>query len=95
MKIVQIEIPDELAEKLAPYQGNLSELLEIGLKERQARENQEQLALTQRIRQALADSGLVRVPQTYSGDKPYERHTPVEIEGEPVSEIVIRQRDPL
>ncbi len=31
MHTIQLDIPDELAERLAPYSDNLSVLLELGL----------------------------------------------------------------
>jgi hypothetical protein len=33
MRVVQIEIPEDLADRLAPYQDQLVELLEIGLRD--------------------------------------------------------------
>ncbi len=45
MHTIQLDIPDELAERLAPYSDNLSVLLELGLQAWMAHERQEQLAL--------------------------------------------------
>lgn len=90
MCIIHLEIQDELAEKLAPYRDRLADLLELGLQawlERQT--GQEHLF------QVLAASGKVKAPRPYTDEKPYIRHTPVPIVGEPASEMVIEQRGPL
>ena len=94
MYTIQLEIPDELAEKLAPYRDQLSELLELGLQHWLERERQE-LELQESIFQVLAASGKVAVPRACAGEKLYPRHTPVPITGKPVSDVVIEQRGPL
>ena len=91
MHTIQLDIPDELAERLAPYSDNLSVLLELGLQAWMARE---QLALREGILRSLATSGKVATPQPYTGPAPYIRHTPVPITGKPVSELVIEHRGP-
>jgi hypothetical protein len=95
MHTIQLEISDQLAEKLAPYHDQLPRFLELGLQTWLERERQERLSLRERLLQALTTSGKVTLPQTYTGEKPYVRHTPVPITGKPVSEIVIEQRGPL
>jgi hypothetical protein len=139
MHTIEIEIPDELAQRLAPYHDQLPALLEAGLQvwheelattpvqmpaallaRQQAlldkqntgtsltfEEQQEvealaalaqrvslKRALVERIHAVLAASGRVHLPKPYTGAKPYVRHTPVPITGQPVSEIVIEQRGP-
>ncbi len=95
MVTIQLEIPDKLAENLAPYQDQLLELLELGLHERLERERQERLALQERVFQVLAASRKVELPKPYTGEKPYIRHTPVPISGNQGRESVIEQRGPL
>jgi hypothetical protein len=95
MVTIQLEIPDELAKKLTPYHNQLLELLELGLQERQVREQQAQQGQQERLLQVLAASGRVEMPKPYTGKKRYVRHTPVPITGKPVSEIIIEQRGPL
>lgn len=94
MTIVQLEIPDKLAEKLKPYRGRLIELLELGLQKWQEREQQRSQTEKEKIVQILAASGKVSLPQPYTGEKPYVRRTPVTITGKPASEIIIEQRGP-
>jgi hypothetical protein len=95
MHTIQLEISDQLAEKLAPYHDQLPRFLELGFQEWLERKRQERLSLRERLLQALATSGKVALPQTCTGEKPYVRHTPVPSTGKPVSEIVIEQRGPL
>jgi len=49
MYTIQLELEDELAEKLAPYRDKLLALLELGLQEWLERERQESLALGERL----------------------------------------------
>jgi hypothetical protein len=93
MRTIELQIPDDLAERLAPYQDQLPALLEAGL---QAWQQEEQAtnggALQERIRRVLAASGLVTLPTPDPDPEAYVRQTPVPITGKPVSEIVIEQR---
>ncbi len=96
MSTIQLEIPDNLAEKLAPYQDQLAELLELGLRAWQERVQRDHLAQQKWLLQVLAASGKVKIPSPYTAEKPYVRHTPITITGgKSVSEIVIEQRGPL
>jgi putative transposon-encoded protein len=95
MSIIQLEISDELAEKLAPYRNRLAELLELGLQKWSEREQQELLVSQKQLLQALAATGKVEIPKPYTGQKSYVRHTPVPITGKPVSELIIEQRGSL
>ena len=94
MHTIHLDIPDELAEKLAPYCDHLSALLELGLQAWLEREQQERLALQERVLQVIAASGKVAMPQPPAGQEPYVRHTPVPITGKSVSELIIEQRGP-
>jgi hypothetical protein len=95
MSIIQLEIPNELAEKLRPYGNRLVELLELGLQKWQEREQQERQAQQQdHLLQVLVASGKVTMPKPYPGKKPYVSQTPVPISGKPVSELIIEQRGP-
>ena len=95
MQTIQLQISDELAKQLAPYREQWTALLEAGLRawQQTAPANQGESEAEQ-VRRVLAASGRVRVPKPYPGKKPYVRHTPVLITGQPVSEIVIEQRGP-
>jgi len=95
MYTIQLELRDELAERLAPYHDKLLELLELGLQEWLEREQQEHIAPRERLLQVLATSDNIKMPRPYTGERPYVRHTPVPITGKPVSELLIEQRGPL
>ncbi len=93
MKTIQLQISDELAIQLAPYQEQWAVLLEAGLRAwQQTVPPKQDEREAEPVRRVLAASGRVRVPKPYSGTKPYVRRTPVPISGQPVSEIVIEQR---
>jgi hypothetical protein len=94
MHTMQLDIPDALAARLAPYADNLLALLELGLQAWTAHERQQQLALREGLLRLLATSGQVAMPQPYTGPAPYRRHTPIPITGESVSELVLEHRGP-
>jgi hypothetical protein len=94
MHTIQLDIPDELAERLAPYSDNLLALLELGLQAWTAHEMQQQLALREDLLRILATSGKVAIPHPYTGPAPYLRHTPLPITGKSVSELVMEHRGP-
>ena len=95
MYTIQLELQDTLAKKLAPYRDHLVEVLELGLQVWLERERRERLPPREHLLQVLAASDKVEVPKTYTGEKPYVRHTPIPITGKPVSKLVIEQRGPL
>jgi hypothetical protein len=95
MSVIQLEIPNELAEKLKPYRNRLVELLELGLQKWLEREQQEYQTRQENLLQVLASSGKITLPKPYTSKKPYVSHTPVPITGKPASELIIEQRGPL
>lgn len=95
MTTIQLNIPSELAEKLEPYRDHLEELLELGLQKFLEHEQQERQTRRDQLLQAIASSNKVKLPQSYPDSPPYRRHTPIDIAGKAVSEIVIEQRGPL
>ena len=94
MHTIQLNIPDELAERLAPYADHLSMLLELGLQAWMTHEQQGHAAMQESVLRILTTSGKVAIPQPYHGPKPYVRHTPIPITGKPVSALVIEHRGP-
>ena len=57
MHTIQLDIPDELAERLAPYSDHLSALLELGLQAWIAHEQLKHSAMREGILQMLATLG--------------------------------------
>jgi len=95
MCIVQIESPDELVQKLAPYRDKLAELLELGLEQYINRERRACLSPREQVLHALAVSGRVELPRPVLPGSIRERHTPIRMAGKPLSEIIIEQRGDL
>lgn len=95
MYTIEVQIPDKLGEKLAPYRDHLPELLELGLHTWLEREQRKRNAGQADILEILAASDKVSLPEPYTNETPYERRTPVPITGKPASRIVIEQRGDL
>ena len=95
MYTIQLEIPGHLAERLAPYQTRLPELLELGLLEWELQAQSVLVTEPDALLQVLAESGKVELPKPYRASRPYKRRTPVPIYGKPASEVVIEQRGAL
>jgi len=91
MNTIQLEIPDDLAKELIPYQDQLLDLLQLGLQQRLAEEYTEHIGLEKMLR----SSGKVTSPKPYSGVKPYQYRTPLPTRGKPASELIIEQRGTL
>ncbi len=92
MHTIQVELEEELIAKLAMYQIELAELLELGLQVWQEQEFQKRLAQRNNLVRALERSGKIRAPQPYTEKDSYARHAPISVRGQDVSEIVIEQR---
>ncbi len=92
MQIIELQISDELAEQLLPYQEQLPTLLAIGLQTWQQNAQRTSDSTNERIQSILAASGLVILPMAEPNPEAYVRQTPVRITGKPASEIVIEQR---
>lgn len=95
MQTIQVKLRDKQAQKLAPYQDRLAELLDLGLEAWLERKTQQAHPEQEQQLQALAASGIVTLPQPYANDQPYRRRTPVPINGQPVSELVVEERGAL
>lgn len=90
---VRVPVPDALAEELEQVRDRLPELLELGLRQLTAHE---QPVCENDLRRILAQQGLLaeleqRTPK--DADLAAERLSPLEIEGRPVSELIIEERN--
>jgi hypothetical protein len=92
MHTIQLELEEDLAARLVPYRDKLPEMLELGLEALQKREVRERQEARKRVLSVLGAAPQVNVPQPLNGDAPYTRLSPVQITGQPVSEIVIAER---
>lgn len=91
MNTIQLEIPDDLAKELVPYQDQLLELLRLGLQQRLVEEHAGYVELAEMVQ----SSGKITSPKPYSGAKPYKYRTPLPTRGKPASELIIEQRGTL
>ncbi len=89
MSSITIQVPRELATRLKPYRRKLPQILELGLKQLES-ESKPNRDLRERTIQALKSTGLVHLPQPRKGAR--RRHTPLNIPGKPLSEMIIEQR---
>jgi hypothetical protein len=95
MVTIEIQVSDELAQRLAAHRHELPALLEAGLRaRRQADQAEDNGELREQILRVLAASGRVRLPVTDTETAPPQAYKPAPITGQPVSEIVIEQRGP-
>jgi hypothetical protein len=88
MTMIQVNVPDELAQRLMRYQARWIEVLEAGL--RVIEPPQTEAEALQAVLQKLAQAGVLRLPLVET--KPHHAPPPVPITGQPASEILIEQR---
>ncbi len=89
-RVVQIEVPEELAERLEAHWARLPEVLALGL---EALERQEEECPLRReeVLEILRRSPLMHVSDEYAPEQVPEP-TPVKLKGKPLSEIIIEDR---
>ena len=92
MHKIQLELGDEIVEKLGPYRDRIPELIELGLQIWQERERQDRQDERNHLLQALGKTGKVHIPRPYTDEEPYVRRTPISVTGKPVSQLVVEQR---
>ena len=95
MHKIELEVSEELAEKVAPYRDRLSEVLQLGVQTLAERERQGETYSREMSLQKLAALGRITLPQAATDDEQRARRTPVTAAGKPASEIVIEQRGEL
>jgi predicted transcriptional regulator len=100
MTTITIEISDELAERLQPYQTKIEQVLEIGLQQISITEESQHTELRERMLAALRETGLIQpldknIAKKYQVDElATPRQPPLVIQGKPVSSLIIEQRGP-
>lgn len=94
MRVLEIEVSEDLAKDLRRHADDLPMLLELGLQEWLRRRQGDQEPSREQILRALAASDQVKLPEPYEAERPYVRQTPVQVKGRPVSEVVLEQRGP-
>ena len=96
MVTISLKVSDELAERLAPYQDRLPEIVELGLSqvESGAQEGAEpkRNALRAQVLAALRSTGIITAPESATRAEVRVRRTPVKAGGPPASELIIAER---
>jgi hypothetical protein len=105
METIQIEVSPELAQRLRPYQDELSDILERALRQvEQEREMQAEaklsageLALQRQISVALHQAGArgadPEMVTQYLDSGENQDWVPIQTNGKPASEMIVEERD--
>jgi hypothetical protein len=84
---------------LLPLQNRLPEIIELGLRQLEAQTDVDAetaaSASKDRVLAALDSTGVVTLPEPAARLQPRTRHTPIQADGQPVSEIIIEGRGSL
>lgn len=98
MVTISLEVPTELAERLIPLQDRLPEIIELGLRELELKNESAQSGkesrstLNQQTLNALRSTGIVTIPEPTHSPQTRSRHTPVQAGGPLASEMIIKER---
>ena len=90
---VKVPVPEALAKELEQVRDRLPEILELGLRQLEV---QEQPVSVNDLRRILAQKGLLADLEPGSpkdANVVSERLSPLEIEGRPVSELIVEERN--
>jgi sugar phosphate isomerase/epimerase len=94
MITIPVKVSEELAERLAPFEDHLDQIIELGLKYWQGLPEAD-LTPRQRIEQLLRDTGLIvpldpAIACRYTSVS-YKRQPALHAGGKPASQIIIEQ----
>jgi len=99
MVTIPLKVSDELAGRLLPLQDRLPEIIELGLRQIKAQidaDAEANLSASKaRVLAALASTGIVTLPKPAARLQARSRHTPIQADGPPASEIIIKARGAL
>jgi hypothetical protein len=88
METIQIRVSAELARQLRPYARQLPQILELGLRQLEQQQNEQD-----KVSQTLAQTGFIQHLAAEEIDEPdAPRQPPPVLPGPPASEILIAQR---
>lgn len=105
METIQVRIPTELAQRLQPYQNDLSRILEWGLRYAEgeietatgAMPAPEAMALQERVIAVLRQTGIAgpdpKQMRQYLSGRENQRWRPIQVGGKPASEMIVEERD--
>jgi hypothetical protein len=96
MVTISLKVSDELAERLAPYQDRLPELIELGLSQveigAEGNAEPDHNALKAQVLAALRSTGIITAPEPTVRAETRVRHTPLKVGGPPASGLIIAER---
>lgn len=94
MITIPVQLSNELARRVMQLQDRLPEIIELGLQQIEAGEEQEAgyPQVKQQVLDAMASTGIVTLPAPAAHRKPRVRHTPIKAGGRPASELMIAER---
>lgn len=93
MHQITLEVPDDLGAELQPYRPHSLDLLRLGLaKWRRGRVTEKDRAI-KALFQQMSDEGILTQAQPYPDHAQPPELPLIEVSGQPLSEIVIEQRN--
>jgi len=94
MITIPLQLPNDLARRVMPFQDRLAEILELGLRQVEMSEKSEAgYSLgKQEVLEALATTGIVTLPTPAARRRAHARRTPIKAGGTPASQIIIAER---
>jgi nucleotide-binding universal stress UspA family protein len=98
METIQIEVSSELARRLRPYQTELPRILEWGLRHVEVETGAEPAPTRADVLAALRSTGILveldpAIAARYRAGSDQQGRIPVQVEGKPLSEMIIEERD--
>jgi len=94
MITIPLQLPNDLARRVTPFQDRLAEIIELGLRQVEMSEKSEAgYSLgKQEVLEALATTGIVTLPTPAARRKAHARRTPIKAGGTPASQMIIAER---
>jgi hypothetical protein len=94
MITIPLQLPNDLARRVLPFQDRLAEILELGLRQvEMSGESEAGYPQTkQEVLDALASTGIVTLPAPGAHRKARARRTPIKADGTPASQMIISER---
>lgn len=94
MITIPLELPNDLARRVMPFQDRLTEIIELGLRqvEMSGKSESGPPETKQKVLEALASTGIVTLPIPIARRKARVRRTPIKAGGPPASQMIIAER---
>jgi hypothetical protein len=94
MITIPLELPNDLARRVMPFQDRLAEIIELGLRqiEMSVKPEASYPQTEQEVLDALASTGIVTLPTPGARCKAGARRTPIRAGGPPASQVIIAER---